>query len=360
MIKTRSGRAGPSAWQASSPTENEKANASAERAHRLATTGARPATTAFGENREGFAAADDSCMGQGIAKKTCDVLAMLTSIHSAVVDVRDFELAIRDYTRLLGQAPVRIESNTARGKRSALFGLANILLELRADEGVFETGEGHETAGRRFGQAGIRLVCEDDDPSAVLAARGVLVSSSQEEGVCEGGLGVRRWWSHQLDPKSSRGLPIELISRETLEPPEKWTEGASSIDPASRVRGLDHVVVLSPDPEATLAFYRDGLGIRLALDKTFEDRGVRLIFFRLGGTTIEIGARLGTQARPDRSDRFGGLAWQVVGIEAIRARLAADGFDVSAIRDGNKLGTRVCTVREPVHDVPTLLIEPVS
>ena len=66
------------------------------------------------------------------------------------------------------------------------------------------------------------------------------------------------------------------------------------------------------------------------------------------------------ERQPDGTDRFGGLAWQVPDIDAIRSRLLADRFDVSEIRDGNKAGTRVCTVREPVHDVPTLLIEPVS
>jgi len=76
--------------------------------------------------------------------------------------------------------------------------------------------------------------------------------------------------------------------------------------------------------------------------------------------TIEVGGRLGLEPQPDAVDRFGGLAWQVSDIEAIQSRLQADRFDVSEIRDGNKPGTRVCTVRDPVHDVPTLLIEPVS
>ena len=132
-----------------------------------------------------------------------------------------------------------------------------------------------------------------------------------------------------------------------------------AIDPQSAIRALDHVVVFSADVEATRDFYRD-LGIRLALDRTFEKRGVRLLFFRIGGVTIEIGGRLGVERQPDGTDRFGGLAWQVPDIDAIRSRLLADRFDVSEIRDGNKAGTRVCTVREPVHDVPTLLIEPVS
>ena len=301
---------------------------------------------------------------QGIAKKTCDVLRMLSALHSVVVDVRDFEVAVRDYARLLGATPLRLEFNTARGTRSAHFALVNTVLELRAatgTDGGTAIGGGEASGDPKFGQAGFRLVCEDDAPAVVLAARGVLVASSEdEEAVFVDEQGRRRWRTHRIDPKSSRGLPVELISGETIESSGKRTEGASSVAPAARIRGLDHVVVMSPDPEGTLAFYREGLGLRLALDQSFPERAVRLLFFRVGGTTIEIGARLGVGPRPDHFDRFGGLAWQVVEIDAIRARLAGDGFDVSEIRDGNKPGTRVCTVRDPVHDVPTLLIEPVS
>jgi len=285
---------------------------------------------------------------------------MLSAFHSVVVDVRDLEVAVRDYARLLGQDPLRREWSAARGTRSAQFGLANTLLELRANsEEVAD--EGASPGDRKFGPAGIRLVCEDDAPATALAARGVRVASSEEEeAVFDDEQGCRRWRSHRIDPASSRGLPVELISGERIEPDGRRTEGASSVDPAARIRALDHVVVLSPDPDGTRAFYGEGLGIRLALDKTFEARGVRLLFFRIGGTTIEIGARLGSQARSDLSDRFGGFAWQVVEIDAIHARLVGDGFDVSEIRDGNKPGTRVCTVRDPVHEVPTLLVEPVS
>ncbi|MCP4907573.1 MAG: VOC family protein [bacterium] len=286
---------------------------------------------------------------------------MISGLHSAVVKLRDFEVGVRDYTRLLGQAPHRIESDVRRGTRSVLFALANMTLELRSGLEGAVVPEGAKSGDERFGQVGIRLVCEDDDPSALLAARGVrIASSTDEEGVSEGALSIRRWRSHRIDARSSRGLPVELICGEVFEPDATGGTAGSAVEPAARIRALDHVVVMSPDPVATRAFYGDGLGIRLALDRSFEERGVRLLFFRVGGTTIEIGGRLGSEARPDRSDRLGGLAWQVVEIDAIRARLVGEGFDVSKIREGNKPGTRVCTVRDPVHEVPTLLIEPPS
>ncbi len=42
---------------------------------------------------------------QGIAKKTCDVLSMITGFHGVVVDVPDLDSAVADYARLLGQDP---------------------------------------------------------------------------------------------------------------------------------------------------------------------------------------------------------------------------------------------------------------
>jgi len=111
------------------------------------------------------------------------------------------------------------------------------------------------------------------------------------------------------------------------------------------------------------------LGLRLALDRTFEERGMRLLFFRTGGVTVECAAPLvsnestaliggAERAELARSDRFWGVSYRVANIEAARERVAHQGFDVSEIRKGNKPGTRVCTVRSETHGVATLLLGP--
>ena len=133
--------------------------------------------------------------------------------------------------------------------------------------------------------------------------------------------------------------------------------GLSDIDPAAQVAGLDHVVVASPDPERTRRYLAEDLGIRLALDRSFAERGLRLIFFRLGGVTLEVASALGQTTAVAGRDAFHGLAWKVGRIEAIHARLRAGGLEVSEIRPGHKAGTRVASLRRSVHGVPTLLIE---
>jgi catechol 2,3-dioxygenase-like lactoylglutathione lyase family enzyme len=128
-------------------------------------------------------------------------------------------------------------------------------------------------------------------------------------------------------------------------------------DPAAAVEALDHVVILSGDLEGSRRLYGDQLGLRLALDRTFEARGQRILFFRVGGATVEV---VGAAGPPDAPgpDRAWGLAWRVPDVAAARARVAQAGFDVSGIRSGAKPGTAVCSVRGEPLGVATLLIGP--
>lgn len=310
-------------------------------------------------------------MLQGIAKKTCDVLFMLNSFHSVVIETPDLELGIREYRQLLGAGSPRIEVNAARQTRSALFSLQNMRLELRSSAANASIGaERPESAASMTGEprlAGFRLAgSESGAIDQGLAARGVKVASIKQErgdrletsaGEPSLEAAPRRFRSLEIDLAASRGLPLELVSEESPAwSPEVEEAGA---DPASIV-ALDHVVVFSAAPDSTRRFYEEDLGIRLALDRTFEKRGVRLLFFRIGGATIEIGGRLNAEVSEESLDRFGGLAWKVREIDAIAARLSEAGVNVSEVRPGNKAGTRVCTVRDQTQGVPTLLIEPVK
>uniref|UniRef100_UPI0030F4ACDF VOC family protein n=1 Tax=Phenylobacterium sp. TaxID=1871053 RepID=UPI0030F4ACDF len=94
----------------------------------------------------------------------------------------------------------------------------------------------------------------------------------------------------------------------------------------------------------------------LRLDRANEQWGVRQLFFRCGSAVVEMGASLKLPVS-DAPDRFGGLAWRVTDADAVQARIAAAGFDVSEVRKGRKPGTRIFTARNVVGGVPTVLIQ---
>ena len=127
--------------------------------------------------------------------------------------------------------------------------------------------------------------------------------------------------------------------------------------PAAGVpHAIDHVVVQTPDPDRAIALWRDRLGVRLALDREFPQRGLRLLFFRSGGVTLEFSGALG--AAGTGPDSLWGLALRVADLAACRARLLGAGVEVSQVRPGQKTGTQVATVRSHDLGVPTLLIQP--
>ena len=133
--------------------------------------------------------------------------------------------------------------------------------------------------------------------------------------------------------------------------------GAPAGDPGIAV---DHVVVQTPDPERAIALWRDRLGIRLAFDRAFPERGLRLLFFRTNGITLEFAAPHPPLAEREGSDRLYGISYRVVDLEARRARLLAAGVDVSAVRPGMKRGTIVASVRSGTGGVPTLLLQAID
>lgn len=123
------------------------------------------------------------------------------------------------------------------------------------------------------------------------------------------------------------------------------------------VEAIDHVVVFTPSPARTIELWRDRVGMRLAFDREFPERKVRLLFFRSGGLTFEFATALPASDDAAGPDRFYGVSYRVPNLAARRAALIAAGFDVSEIRPGNKAGTRVASVRSQTAGVPTILLE---
>ena len=140
------------------------------------------------------------------------------------------------------------------------------------------------------------------------------------------------------------GLPVVVA------PPETRAPGPTGV-------AIDHVVVRTPDADRAIRLWRDRLALRLALDRVFPERGLRLVFFRSGGMTLEFATAHPAAEPLDGPDVLYGVSYRVTDLAARRERLVATGVDVGPIRAGMRPGTLVASVRSGTADVPTLLLQ---
>jgi catechol 2,3-dioxygenase-like lactoylglutathione lyase family enzyme len=285
---------------------------------------------------------------------------VLARLDHVILAVADLDAAARSTARLLGRSPSWRGEHPSAGTANALFPLDNMYLELLSPSGPGRSADAVRSWLGARGEGLLGLAFGTDDAAACraeLAARGL------EPGPVEKGIGrdvesgaFREWLRVPLPVARTRG--VVLFAIEHRSPPELLPRMPAQGDEAAAVFALDHAVVRSDDADATRTLYGDGLGLRLALDREFPQWGARLLFFRVGGLTVEIAAELAGGPATDGGDRLWGLSWRVRDADAARARLLAAGFDVSEVRAGRRPGPRVLTVRDGTHGVPTLLLEP--
>ncbi len=279
------------------------------------------------------------------------------ALDHVVIAVRDLAGATDQMSSLLGRSPSWRGEHPEQGTANTLYRLENTYVELMAPrgEGPIGRGLGGHLAEQGDGVFALAFAV-DDAPAfaAELRARGVAAGEPRDGSGRDEHGAERRWCTVLLPPDASRGVTVFAIEHRSGELPEC----APDADPGAAVAALDHVVLFSDDLEAARRFYGETLGIRLALDRVFEKRGQRILFFRSGGTTVEVVGPAEPPEQPDGRDRLWGLAWRVADAEGARDRLAGHGFDVSPLRPGAKPGTRVCTVRGDPCGVPTLVIGP--
>jgi catechol 2,3-dioxygenase-like lactoylglutathione lyase family enzyme len=283
---------------------------------------------------------------------------VLDRLDHVVLAVRDLEAATRAYALFLGRRPSWRGEHPAAGSANTLFRLDNTYLELLTPTGPGEVGTLLEAWLAANGEGPVALAFGTPDAAechAELAERGMLPEPVRK------GLGrdvesgaIREWLRVGLPLARTRGVLLFAIQHTS--PAELLPPAAIAGKREAAVSGLDHAVIESTDPAAIRALYGDGLGLRLALDREFPQWGARLMFFRVGGITVEIAVRL--NAAPFERDTLWGLSWRVPDADAARARLADAGLDVSEVRPGRRPGTRVLTVKSGTCGVPTLLIEP--
>ncbi|WP_233351956.1 MULTISPECIES: VOC family protein [Hyphomonas] len=277
---------------------------------------------------------------------------VITGLDHLVLVCPEITSGVAVYEKLLGRK-ADWRADVEGGGASALFRLGNTALELLAP-----AGEGPLAAR-------LAEIIEADGPGLTTLAFGSDGTAGDHDTFTRRGLepepvadgqsvhsqtgAARAWQRFRIPDTKTGGIKVFII-----EPGEGALQPHPA--PADAVHGLDHAVINTAAPDRTLAFYGAKLGLRLAMDRTNPDWGVRLIFFRTGSLTIEIAQRLADPEDYTKADSFWGLTWAVADIAAAHARLTSSGFEVSEIRKGRKPGSRVFTVRNGTMNVPTLFI----
>jgi catechol 2,3-dioxygenase-like lactoylglutathione lyase family enzyme len=242
---------------------------------------------------------------------------MITGIDHIALEVANIPQALEDYSAVLGRP---------RAASDDRLQLDNLALQFRLPS----------EAGAADAPAQLRLVLAAADVAATAhrLTRRALPGTLLAEGDV-----------FEIDTAVTHGVAIGVTKAAEL----------TQNDPSHDIAGLDHVVVSTPDPERAVALYGGRLGLDLRLDRTNPEHNNRLLFFVCGGLVVEISHNT-KKGVADGPDRIFGLAWRARDIDRARARMAAQGIDVSEIRTGRRAGTRVFTVRNRTAGVPTLII----
>ena len=291
---------------------------------------------------------------------------MLTQIDHLVIATGDLEKSQQECVALLGRSPSWSGEHPTFGTRNVIFRLANTYIELLAPSGEGPVSGMLSSHMEEYGPGLFALALATDDAAAAVTTmreRGLSPSDPVEGLAHDDPSGAfRRFRNVWLPEQDTRGVRLFVI--EHLSEPELLPLALPVGEEDAVVERVDHVVVMTREPDRAVAFYGEQLGIRLALDRTFEKRGLRLLFFRLGGTTLEISAPLGDHAELGASgaasehDRLWGVAYSVTDADAARARMLEAGLGASEVREGHKPGTRVFSVASNPLGVPTLVIQP--
>jgi catechol 2,3-dioxygenase-like lactoylglutathione lyase family enzyme len=277
---------------------------------------------------------------------------MITGVDHIVILAPEIETGAAVYGSLLGRAP-DWRAVSDGGAATALFRLGNTSLELVAPSGHGESAEHLRARIKEEGPGLKSLAFASSDIAGDhrTLSRLALAPTAIEERLSEDiSRETRRTWRSFRTPReNSAGIRWFFV-----EPGEGALEPAEV--PLGHVHALDHLVINTPNPDRAMALYGAKLGLRPAMDRTAPEWGVRLIFLRTGGLTVEIAHRLAQAEDASGPDAFWGLTWRVGDIEAAHDRLAGQGFSVSEVRTGRRAGTRVFTVRDGTLNVPTLFI----
>ncbi|MEQ9518323.1 MAG: VOC family protein [Parvibaculum sp.] len=284
---------------------------------------------------------------------------MIDILDHILIAVRDLKQAEQTYTRILGRLPTWKGEHPGLGSANLIYRLRNTYLEFvqATGDGPFADiirekldRDGEGLLGLAFGTVNADLCVK------YLRDKGLNPTDPLPGGAADAEGNKRAWRNIMLKTEETGGIFMFIIEQADrlalpLSPLAPGVEGAAAAEI------VDHVVIETPTPDDAIAFYKDKLGLRLALDHTIEKWGVRQLFFRFGGITLEIITPIAKDKKPTQ-DSLWGMAYRCPDVERTQARLKAAGAIMSDVTRGRKKGTMVATIKPETHGIPTILIGP--
>lgn len=277
---------------------------------------------------------------------------MITGLDHVLIVCPSADDAEDAYSALLGRE-ADWRSTDPGGSTSVIFQLENTALEIMAPSGGGPLARRLHSMIEQDGAGLKSLIFASNDLAedrATFDRRGLRPDEIIPGESVDPRSGRARYWSRmRLDDAGTHGVRIFALARKQPDP-LVYKPGAANI-----ISGLDHVVINTANPDRATALYGARLGLRLALDRANPDWDMRLMFFRIGGLTVELAHKL--SAGPgNQPDKLWGLSWRAPDLEAAHARMMSRNFAVTSIRPGRRAGTKVFSVRDGTLNIPTLVI----
>ena len=148
-----------------------------------------------------------------------------------------------------------------------------------------------------------------------------------------GGTGIVAW--------SLRGLPPGVDAVDGVPTTASDTQPAAPASHANGVTAIDHVVLMSPNLDRTVASLASvGVEPRRHRDAELGGQAIRQIFFRFGDVIVEVVGSPG--AAGDDPSTLWGVTYVVADIDATAAFL---GDNTTRVKDAVQPGRRITTLR---------------
>ena len=275
------------------------------------------------------------------------IFKMLTRVQNIFLATKNLEETSKKFSIFFGRDPNFIGQSRKLGIDIISFGLnkTNICLISPKSSGIWFETLNNFLKNKGEGIFGINFSSNDFDSDYNHFIKNDLKLSAKFESNFEANNQnqIKFSFFNVLD-KTIEGLNI-FISNEINFQNNK----ANSKNTVSKVNQL---VIQTEAPDSIKDIFEGKLNIRLALDKTFKEWAGRMLFFRLGGITLEVIE--GKDIK--QNSKYFGIGWHADNYNKCYNALLNNGFSLSEIRKGRKEGTLVSTLKEPILNIPTILI----